>query len=217
MKPWITVWSICWGDKYSDYYVQRLQREVRKHLSYPHRFACITDRHIEGVWTIPFEEDFPGWWSKVALFKPGVAARCNLWLDLDVVITGSLDDLIDTYGQSTLAAPTNWAQSGHGGVQSSVMVWADNAMARKIYDLYDPADPRLGTWPPDNTPPKLWGDQEWITELRSRKEIKVEPINPAWVRSYKYHCRDGLPADTRVVVFHGDPKPNAVREPWLEW
>ena len=212
----ITVWSICWGDKYPDYYVQRLQREVRKYLSKPHRFVCITDREIDGVETMPFPEDYPGWWSKVALFKSGVASGTNLWLDLDVVLTGSLDDMLDKYGNSPLAMPTNWANSGHGGCQSSVMIWADNAMARKIYEQFDPS---IAYWPPRNEPGVLWGDQEWITDLRDSREIKVEPIDPAWIRSYKYHCRGGLPHDCRVVVFHGDPKPasDVVREPWFRW
>ena len=207
----LTVWTICWGDKYSDYYVQRLQREVRKYLSIPHRFICITDRHIDGVDAMPFPENYPGWWSKVALFK--VATAQNLWLDLDVVITGDLDPLVEQYGQCPFAAPMNWAQSGHGGIQSSVMIWADNNMARKIYDLFDPA---MAHWPPRNEPGVLWGDQEWMTLLHSKRLIQWTPITEG-IKSYKYHCRNGLPHGTSIVVFHGDPKPQQVSEPWFQW
>lgn len=209
----LTVWSICWGDKYPDYYVQRLQREVRKHLDTPHRFICITDRVIDGVATMPFPEDYPGWWSKVALFKRGVATDRNVWFDLDVVLTGNITEMVERYSKTALAMPMNWAQSGHGGCQSSVMMWSANAMAEKIYNRFDPA---IAHWPPINQPGVLWGDQEWITDLRDRGEIEVIPIRDG-IKSYKYHCRNGLPDGTKVVVFHGEPKPAGVREPWFVW
>lgn len=214
----LTVWTICWGGKYSDYYVKRLQTEVALNLSHPHRFRCITDRDIEGVDCVPFSESYPGWWSKVELFKRQDGP--NIWLDLDVVITGSLDWLVDKYGREPMAAPSNWAQSGHGGVQSSVMVWNPCGMTRKIFDLYDPEDPRLNNWPPTTgmteAGPAVWGDQEWYTLLRDRGDIRVTPIVEG-VKSYKYHCRSGLPSDTRIVVFHGDPKPDRVKADWFTW
>lgn len=210
----LTVWSVCWGDKYPDYCVQRLQREVAKHLDLEHRFVCVTVREIEGVECVPPINDLPGWWGKVNLFSFNVMDEMNLYLDLDVVITGDLTELVQKYQKSALAMPTNWAQSGHGGCQSSLMIWKKNYNVRQVYDLFDPS---IAHWPPVNKPGVLWGDQEWITKLRDQDRIQVTPIDPAWVKSYKYHCRGGLPADTRVVVFHGEPKPSGVREPWFVW
>lgn len=215
----LTVWCVWWRDpanpdKYSEYYVQRLQREVRNNLTVPHRFVCITDEAVDGVATMPPPEKYPGWWAKVGLFKRGVATGHNLFLDLDVVVTGSLDDLVKTYRAEPLAMPSNWARSGHGGCQSSVMLWNDCAMTRKIYEQFDP---RIAHWPPINQPGVLWGDQEWITELRNKGEIQVTPMRADWIKSYKYHCTNGLPPDTRVVVFHGDPKPPQVGASWFQW
>ena len=206
----LTVWSLCWGDKYDDYYVQRLQHEVRANLNIPHQFVCVTERKIKGVATVPPVVDWPGWWGKLALFKSGTSH--NLYLDLDVVITGSLDELVMHHQHNALAMPWNWAQSGHGGCQSSVMMWS-GGKAESIADAFDPA---LAHWPPVNGPGQLWGDQEFITEQRDAgfavTEIKAGPIV-----SYKYHCRDGLPAGAKVVVFHGDPKPTQVRVSWFQW
>jgi len=209
----LAVWSLCWGDKYDDYAVQRLQKSVSENLSEPHRFVCITDRRIDGVVACPPVVDWPGWWGKLGLFRPGVAMPRNIWFDLDVVITGSLDFLLP-YTQTHLAMPTNWAQSGHGGCQSSVMAWAQNKYTIQIYKDFDPA---WAQWPPSNANGALWGDQEWITELRDEGKLQVTPIDGRYVKSYKYHCRDGLPDDCRVVVFHGEPKPQDVREPWFTW
>lgn len=209
----LTVWSLCWGKKYPEYSVQRLQKSVSEHLTVPHRFVCVTDRQIEGVKCIPPVVDWPGWWGKIALHSWEVCAEENLFFDLDVVITGSLDQMVQKYRKCTLAMPLNWAQSGHGGCQSSVMMWKKNYNTKQIFDLFDP---KRINWPPVNQPGVLWGDQEWITELRDKQKIESVPIAEG-IYSYKYHCRQGLPDNCRVVVFHGDPKPWQVRESWYRW
>lgn len=210
----LTVWSVCVGDKYPDYYVQRLKREVAKNLTIEHEFLCLSDRQIQGITTVTPPNDLPGWWQKVNLFSGEVSRTLNAYFDLDVVITGSLDSLVDLYVKTSFACPLNWAQSGHGGCQSSVMLWKNNYNIRQVYDLFDHKDAH---WPPVNKPGVLWGDQEWITHLRDTSRIHVNPINPDWVKSYKYHCRNGLPGDCRVVVFHGEPKPAEVNESWFTW
>lgn len=204
----LTVFSVCNGDKYSDYYPQRLQREVKKHLTIPHRFVCVTDgREIEGVNCLPMDDAYPGWWQKCQLFREGVATEQNLFMDLDVVITGSLDGIVRDYCGSPFSILTNWAASGWGGCQSSVMAWKDNYMVRQIYDLFDY----------ESVSKRLHGDQCWITELRDTKRIEVNPIDPKLTASYKYHCRESLPKGCKIVVFHGDPKPADVREDWFTW
>ncbi|MDB4312001.1 hypothetical protein N9937_01085 [bacterium] len=212
----LTVWSVCWGDKYDDYCVQRLQREVARNLNIEHEFICITDRQIEGVKCIPPINDLPGWWGKVNLFAHEVCADQNLYLDLDVVITRCLDELVMRYQNCSLAMPSNWAQSGHGGCQSSVMMWKKNYNNKQIHDLFDHANAH---WPPVNKPGVLWGDQEWITHLRDTHKVSVNPIIEG-IKSYKYHCQNGLPDESvRIVVFHGDPKPSSssVNESWYTW
>lgn len=213
----LTVWTMWTGDAYDLYYVRRLRGEVKRYLQQPHKFVCITDKDIRVPfgYTMKPPTTYPGWWGKIGLFKEGVAADRNLWLDLDVIITGSLDELVDKYCHTCLSMPLNWAQSGHGGCQSSVMAWADNHNVRQIYDLFDPKDAR---WPPVNDG-YLWGDQEWITQLRDTRKIQVNPMNADWVKSYKYHVRGrgGPPEGSKVIVFHGSPKPSEVREPWFNW
>jgi len=209
----LTVWSLCWGDKYDDYSVQRLQREVGRYLDIPHQFRCVTDRKIEGVECIPPINDLPGWWGKVNLFDWDVMDDQNLYFDLDVVITSNLDEMVMEYSRATCAMPNNWAASGHGGCQSSVMMWTKNHNVRQIHDLFDPL---IAYWPPVNQPGVLWGDQEWITKLRNADKVAVRPMD-CGIYSYKYHCRHGLPDDASIVVFHGDPKPSVVDESWFQW
>ena len=203
----ITVWCVYWGDKYPKGYVYRIKREVEKYLTVPHRFVCLTDQKLQGIDTVLQVSDKPGWWQKIDLFTFSGPA---LYLDLDIVLTGNIDCFIGTDKQIRMLK--NWAVSGHGGCQSSIMYWDD---ARVIYDNYDPAI--CGTWPPSNVPPLLWGDQELCTLLRDNGTLEVDYFDPALALSYKYHCRQGLPDDCRAVIFHGDPKPATVSESWLKW
>jgi hypothetical protein len=193
----ITVWCMNTNNHAPPSEVDILERMVGRHLSLPHEFICIT------------QSDLPGWWGKVRLF--GISRQRNLWLDLDVAITGSLDGLVEPIDGS-LRICKNWAQSGYGGCQSSVMYWEGDT--GKI--INDEFDPKIAYWPPRHDDGKLWGDQEWITQLRDEKRIAVEYFSPVDVVSYKYHCRvNGLPKGAKVVVFHGKPKPSEVADDWV--
>ena len=194
----LTVWCMNTNNHAPMAEVDALQRQVDRHIHEPYEFVCIT------------ESDLPGWWGKVRLFD-GRARERNLWLDLDVVITGALDNLV-TPLDTGIRIAKNWAQSGHGGCQSSVMYWeGDNG--RIISDEFDPA---IAYWPPRNQRGVLWGDQEWITKLRDEGRVAIEYFRPHEVISYKYHVRgQGLPPHAKVVVFHGEPKPSEVNEAWI--
>ncbi len=196
----LTVWAVCVGDKYHSGYVYALQEAVRKHLKLEHEFKCITDRSLPGIPTVEPVETYPGWWSKLNLFAPGIATGPSLYFDLDVVITGSLDYLVD-FTAHEFAAPANWAQSGWGGIQSSVMAWRGNWTAP--FEYIKPQWPQVTK--------RLWGDQELLWEMLGERWVRIPGIY-----SYKYHCGEGKrPDDMAVCVFHGDPKPVDVGDEWL--
>ncbi len=212
----LTVWCLSWGNKYPDYYVQRLKREVEKYLTLPYWFVCITEKQIEGVTCMLPPVPWPGWWGKLGLFKPGISTEHNLFLDLDIVLTSNLEAMVEKYRDSHIACAKNWAQSGHGGCQSSVMLWkgGKGCQAEFIYRSFDPKDAH---WPPINQPGYKWGDQEHITELRDEGRLAVTHFDEHLIKSFKYHCRNGLPQGCVAVVFHGDPKPANVNESWFQW
>jgi len=199
--PELTVFCVCVGDKYHPGYVYALKEAVAKHLSVPHEFKCITTKDLPGIQTVKPFVPYQGWWSKLNLFTPGMATGPSLYFDLDVVITGSLDYLVD-FTRHEFAAPANWAKSGYGGIQSSVMAWRGNWTAP--YEYVKPQWPAVVN--------RLWGDQELIWEM-----LKDDWVRVPGIYSYKYHCSQGdkRPEDMAVCVFHGEPKPIDVRDEWL--
>ena len=207
----IRVLAVCVGPRYSDKWPRRLKSMVADNLSFKHEFVCVSDRDIEGITTVEAVPDLPGWWQKLALFQPGRFPGINLYLDLDVVIRGSLDPIVTRYGKTfhRLAAPDDFSYSlktpkkgidpgtrkllgGVGTVNSSVMVWRDDAAA----DVWN-------KWNPD-TMQDLHGDQNYIT--RTLYPERIELMDDELVSSYKYHEVRGLRQDAPVVVFHGNPK-----------
>lgn len=177
---------MCTGDKYSPGYIDKLERAVSRHLTIPYTFDCIR------------ETTYPGWWGKVELFNR--QGDGFLWLDLDVVVTGSLDEMCTT--DADIRTGRNTAKANPNGCQSSVMFWRD---CRPILDMFHP-----------DLMQAFKGDQDWITYLRDEDIISVDYFDPAHLVSYKHKCLDGLPDDARVVNFHGKPDPHEVNAQWVK-
>lgn len=206
----LTVWCVCVGDKYNPAYVYALKESIEKYLTIPHEFKCITTHKLPGVFTVKPYVPYQGWWSKINLFTPRMATGPSIYFDLDTVITGSLDYLAE-YTKYKFSAPANWAQSGWGGIQSSVMAWSGSWYEpfykinkewrdRKIKDGFT----ILGN-------KSYWGDQEYLWDLLGDDWIRIPNIY-----SYKYHCRDSNPPkDMAVCVFHGKPDPHEVSDKWI--
>lgn len=149
---------------FSPDYVARLHSMVARNVSSEFDFVCLTDqpgRMPKGVRAIIVDTPRPGvkgWWSKIELFKPARFGGRVLYLDLDVLVLGPLDAIINYPAEFALApcgAPNFKGAEGRTVVKrfnSSVMVWNWDAVAQ-LYRDWTPAVAR-----------RLWGDQDWIGE-----------------------------------------------------
>ena len=99
-----------WGTKYGPEYVNRLYAMVHRHLSGDFRFVCLTDdstgiRSEVQCLPIPALDLPPGiperGWTKLATFSADLHGLRGtaLFLDVDVVVTGSLDDFFTQPGE----------------------------------------------------------------------------------------------------------------------
>jgi hypothetical protein len=203
----VKVLCVKWGDKYSADYVLKLRNMVQRHLTLEHEFVCITDSPVKGVNCIPFVSDLPGWWSKIELFVPDRFPGQNLYLDLDVIITANINDLVrpgfwmrDDFSYSIrnpkqLSADQKLLLGGDGCCNSSVISWSNDA-GRDIWDKFD-----------RKTMTVEHGDQNTISRIM-RGRIGFMPDD--MVQSYKYGILRGGESPGPIVVFHGDPKPSSL-------
>lgn len=190
------------GQKYGPEYVNRLAAMVARHTTKPHRFLCLTD-DPQGVTceTAPVDTDLPGWWAKLVLFRPHWALACKrvLFLDLDTVIVGNMDFMLEYNGPFAILQDFYRAE-GYG---SAIMSIAPD-FGQDIWQDFTPAVMQ-----------ECWGDQNWI-ERRVPIAQCWQKLYPGKIVSYKVHCQErGLPADAAVVCFHGEPRPHEVSNPWM--
>jgi len=215
----IHIWCVCVGDKYTVEHVKNLHKMVKKNMPCKFQMFCVTDKEeILSDTTLEFlpianPNNYPGWWSKINIFE--LARKPSVYFDLDVIITRSLEPLIK-YTECDLAMPLNWALSGHGGYQSSVMCW--NGGARGVGWAFQeskiglPENGNYGYYTED-TGVKHWGDQEYLTY---HYKDNITEIDAGLVISYKYHARQALPDKACVAAFHGKPDYWEVANPWIK-
>ena len=90
-----------WGTKYGPEYVNRLYHTTKRNITLPFKFICYTDDSNgfeSGIEVRPLPEmDIPNdndrGWRKLALFRKDVGLDGRiLFMDLDTVIVGNIDD-----------------------------------------------------------------------------------------------------------------------------
>jgi hypothetical protein len=206
----LTVVCLKWGEKYGADYVNKLSTMVRRNLTLPYRFVCMTDKPRGlNCETAPLIRDLAGWWGKITLFSHTLPGRL-LFFDLDTVITGNIDGFAKYAGPFCLIKPFYRTR----GYASGVMGIAPG-FGRHVWEKFA-IDPRRAIEycrfhadPPWNS-----GDQRWL-ELTVPKADYWQDLLPGQLVSYKSHCQSGLPKGARVVTFHGIPNPHEVFDPWV--
>lgn len=217
----LTVVTFLWGDwedGKGELYVRKLRDAVARNLSIPHDFVCITDQEFNDlnvtVW--PLVSCFgKGSLPKLSMFNPyyPLNDRCVV-LDLDMVITGSLDEIFSYDGEFAVRAAFKTA-NGSWQPDGDMFVFNMGKERRK----------------------RIWDE---ITNYRSKIESKtqgsevkfyrrnyeryfpnidfIQEMYPGQVLSYKQHNvrGRGLPSGVRVVSFHGRPKPHELQDSWIK-
>lgn len=180
---------------YGKEYVRKLHAMVKKNLHQPFSFECIK------------ESDKISWWAKIDLFKPGRFSGRILYIDLDSVITGSLDELVEHKG---IIDFRDWAKivindpfppklvPNVVNCLSGVMLW-DAGEHEEIYTKYSV-----------DVPKQFKGDQDWMQYLGGWKAIP-----PGMVFYYRKHCVDFIPKDCRICCMGGYPKPHEIYTGWV--
>lgn len=73
------------------------------------------------------EEGWTGWWGKVTLFSLQNIEGRMIYLDLDMIITGNIDELLKYDGPFAILRTDEIAceKSNKNGYNSSVMAWSN--------------------------------------------------------------------------------------------
>lgn len=218
-----------WGLFYGPEYVVNLYNAAKRNTKESFTFHVFTDDatflpqnlgwviHQLPDWQLKKEN---AWWYKMEMFNPAnnLLGR-NLYLDLDVIITGDLSPFW-VFGKDRFAICQDFNRvyiPNFRGVNSSVMAWSDNTQ----HEMY-----KKFTTEYQNALRKHRGDQDFIGEYH--KVPMLWPVD--WVRSYRWEIWRGgiqnntvnnyateeqhsvIPLECKVIAFHGKPKPHEISE-----
>jgi len=188
-------------------YLGPLARGVARHLATPHRFVCLTDDAgpmPAGVERIPLLHNWPRYWSKVELYRPGLFEGPVLYLDLDTVVCGDIAP-IAAAPDPVLAA---W-DLNRGWLNSSLVRWSVDLsfVYRRMVD-----DPH-GTMAAFKDA-AYYGDQGLLQDELIKRSVPWRWAQDAFPVEVQWHpttTRQGSPPEgTAISMWYGHPKPHQV-------
>jgi hypothetical protein len=141
---------------YTAEWVNKLQRGVQRNLTHPHRFVCFSDCAVDCE-RIELESGDYGFWSKMQMFKPGALPGPTLYLDLDTVICGNIDSVIDSIQHEQFVM---WVEADKNIHSSAFMYWQGDHS--NLWNTF--ISKPLGHWESLYSAPPLYGDQAVISE-----------------------------------------------------
>jgi len=212
-----TIVCMKWGAKYGPEYVRRLRAMVRRQLSRPHHFICYTDDgaglardgiEVRALPNVVFPPGPERGWLKLGIFSPEAdLSGPTLFLDLDLVLVKPIDPFFEYPGRFCIIR--DWLRGDRGVGNSSVFRF-EGGQNEQILRRFE-SDPSA-------VMRQVRNEQEYLSQAAAPVSFWPD----TWCRSFKRHClhpfpscywrTPSQPAEVKIVVFHGFPKPEeAVR------
>lgn len=210
-----TVICIKWGSRYGADFVNRLLSMIRRQSSRDTRLVCFADDRTGidpavTVWPLP-EINIPervAWtpWRKLSLWQTPLEDLTGdvLFLDLDVVVTGSIDVFFD-YMPGHFCVAENWTQRGQRIGNTSCYRFPVGAHAH-IFDDFNRD--------PEAILARYRVEQQYISDVIH--DMHFWPTDwclsfkhslvPVWPMNFLY--TPSLPESARVIAFTGKPDPD---------
>lgn len=210
----VNVICMKWGTKYGPEYVNTLHSMVRRHLTRPFRFVCLTDddRGLDNeIEPFPLIDlDIPDGpergWDKLTTFASPLYDLTGqaLFVDLDVVIVDNIDCFFEHEAEFPIIK--DWVRKDVTG-NSSVYRFTVNAHP-DILEYFRDNHEQIRR--------QVRNEQEYLSwYVSNHGKLSYWPDH--WCRSFKYHCNHrgvkswfqppSKPDDAKIIVFHGNPNP----------
>lgn len=228
----VNILCLKWGSYYGCEYVNRLYAGVKRNLSRPFRFVCVTDDSAglkDGIEAVPLPDDpgvigrkWPNIFVKLCLFKNGFAdlKGPTLFLDIDLLVVGSLDRFFD-YKPGEFCIIHNWVERRKNlfrrlpDIGNSSCFRFEAGKAGGVYEYF---------LSQKDLPEEKWRFTKGSQKFQTRAMMHVGSVNwwpDDWVCSFKRQCVPVFPFNwfmtprppkkASIIAFHGRPDlPDAI-------
>ena len=201
-----------WGTRYGADFVNRLEAAIQRNTNRDTQLVCLTDDpsgiqdnvRCEAIPDINLPDDLivtP--WRKLVLWKDNLIGLSGdvLFLDLDLVITGNLDEMFD-FEPGRFCVIENWTQPGKNIGNTSCFRWNIGSHTH-IFDRLETEQTRiLSTYRIEQVyisrevSDMVFWPKEWCASFK-------HSLLPRWPMNF-FKAPD-LPDDTKIVAFTGKP------------
>jgi hypothetical protein len=195
------------GGEYDERHVEWLQRQV----GFP--IMCLTDspRPMHKVVSIPLIYGWPGWWSKMEMFRDDLCLGNFLYVDLDTVIIRGIPDEFRTLSETRVLSDLY----GQPWIQSCLM-FIHHSSRPPIWKAFSD-DPMAAMLTAGEG-----GDQVFLNRFLHAAP-RLDDDCPGGIISFKadilrnrFHKPERGSLETaRFVCFHGQPRPWDVQASWI--
>jgi hypothetical protein len=203
------------GGVYTPEYVKKLKYAVGNASQAGIRFICLTDvDFIDFCEVIPLKHNWPGWWSKIELFRPDLNVGKTTYFDLDVLILKDIEKLLALSDQLTFAMLRGW-NTKHGIHPSSSIMCGQFSLYSHIYEKFS-QDPfyhiqRMKR----NVGAGMKGDQGFISEFVENVNFIQDRLPANYIIGKKmYEGNPELIKKAHVLSWSGEPRLHTVKKLW---
>lgn len=209
-------------------YVRRAYNTLKVNISYDFQFCCLTDmldNVPDYVTPIPLKYDWPGWWSKIELFRPHLFEPGTplLYFDLDEMVLGNIDEMVELAMSEQFEFMTlrgfNPRALLRGDIPASgIMAWkAECDWANKIFNEFTKNPKKAMARPFDISGQQ--GDQGFIGDVLGWKEIPKfqDYLSPRFTCGKRsMNKRTDIFPKVKIASWSGNPRLHLSDIPWVK-
>lgn len=191
-RPCTPVTVLKTGGDFNINHVYRLANQVSG-------LVCFSDIDIPGIRTVKLKHNWPGWWSKLEVFRSDAIVGDILLIDLDTTVK-NIEPFLKV-GKTTMLRDFHWP-----GVLGSGFMYIHADDKESIFSTFM-ANPIgiMQKYSGKSGKQGMHGDQGFLTDRLSGSGIQCwQDILPGKVVSYRLHGQDDK-AD--IIIYYAKPRP----------
>lgn len=197
-------------------YINNLFHGVKRFAERPFKFICFTNEQLEVHSDIELRP-FPlltevGVLPRLYMFSPeaGLFGHQVLCLDIDVVIVGSLKQMMEYNG--LFCTRSKFKPSEKYKIDGDIMSFRAGNEAATLF--WDPFIANI-----DQAVQRTRGrERYWLRIVAAKFADRWEKEAPGAVKSYKWHVRRNktVPIGASIISCHGLPRPHQIKDEWIK-